>query len=158
MLNIINSFKEKIFANVSAPEDDREVDNLIALGVLLRVVAQADDKFLAQEEEAIADILKSYSEINEDDLPIVLRSIHEATLSRVDLFEFTKEVNEKVDQERKINILEDLFRVACADKELDNVEIETIRKISGLLKLEHSVFIEVKIAVKKEFGLEVFDT
>ena len=51
-------------------------------------------------------------------------------------------------------IIENLFRIACVDKELDNNELETIRKISGLFKIEHSNFIDAKIKIKKEFGLD----
>jgi uncharacterized tellurite resistance protein B-like protein len=54
----------------------------------------------------------------------------------------------------KISILENLFRVACSDKELDDKELETIRKIANLFRLSHRDFIKAKIKVKKEFGLD----
>ena len=54
----------------------------------------------------------------------------------------------------KINILEQLFRVACSDKDLDDSEVETIRKISDLFGIGHKEFINAKIKVKKEFGLD----
>ena len=56
--------------------------------------------------------------------------------------------------EIKIKILENLFRIACVDKDLDDRELEVIRKISGLFKLTHKDFIDSKIKVKKEFGLD----
>ena len=54
----------------------------------------------------------------------------------------------------KKNIVENLFRVACVDGELAYEEEEVIRKIAGLFLLDHKDFIDAKIKVKKEFGLD----
>ena len=54
--------------------------------------------------------------------------------------------------ERRINF--PLFRIACVDKDLDHEEHEMIRKISGLMQIEHKDFIDAKIRIKKEFGLD----
>ena len=53
----------------------------------------------------------------------------------------------------EVIIIEILFRVACADKQLDEQELETIRQLSGLLGLAHKEFIDAKVKIKKEFGL-----
>lgn len=50
--------------------------------------------------------------------------------------------------------MENLFRVACADKDLDDSELEVVRKISGLFNVAHKDFIDTKIRIKKEFGLD----
>ena len=130
------------------------VDNLIALGVLLWVVAQSDEKFLPEEKEKIGDILSSYGKISAKDLPIVLRAVEEASINRIDLYAFTREISGNLSFKAKTGIVENLFRVACTDRELDPKEHETIRKISRLLSLDHKGFIEAKIKIKKEFGLD----
>lgn len=133
---------------------DDTIDNLIALGVLLWVVAQADEKFLPEEKEKVEDILSSYGEISEEDMPIVLRAVEEASISRIDLYAFTSEVGGNLSFKEKTGIIENLFRVACIDQDLDHEEQEAIRKISGLLKMDHKDFIDAKIRIKKEFGLD----
>jgi len=133
---------------------NREADNLIALGVLLWVVAQADVKFLPEEETKIREILKTYGKVSEKDMPIVLRAIKEASINRIDLHTFAKEVSEGVSFQLRVGILENLFRIACVDQDLDHEEHEVIRKISSLLKIEHKDFIEAKIRIKKEFGID----
>lgn len=156
-MGIFNQFKDKIIKRptdgVENVEDSREVDNLIALGVLLWVVAEADDKFLPEESEHIKKILKTYGEITNEDMPIVLRAIKEAAIDRIDIHKFTHEVKSNLTYENKVVIVENLFRVACSDGELADEEHEAIRQMSGLLGLEHREFIESKIKVKKEFGL-----
>jgi len=160
MPNIFNNFRQKIIAAVypqsaeNTPQSSDTIDNLISLGVLLWEVAQADEKFLPSEEKQIKSILKDYGKIVDEDMPIVLRAIKEASVNRIDLHTFTKEVGTNLSFAAKIDILQELFRIACADKDLDNAEHEMIRKISGLLQIDHKDFIDTKIRVKKEFGLD----
>jgi uncharacterized tellurite resistance protein B-like protein len=128
------------------------------LGVLLWVVAEADEKFLAKEDEKIKEILTtSHSKISEKEMETVLASIKEAARERIDLHRFTREVSNDLPYEVRISIIETLFRVACCDEELDHKEMETIRKISGLFHIAHRDFINAKITIKKEFGLDTVE-
>lgn len=162
MPGLFASFREKVVSALSGPENDRAhpqqteqtIDNLISLGVLLWETAQADDKFLPEEETKLKEVLKEYGKISADDMPIVLRAIKEASIERIDLYAFTKEVGQDLAFEVRLGIVENLFRVACADRDLDFEEHEMIRKISGLMHVDHKDFIEAKIRIKKEFGLD----
>lgn len=160
MSDLLNNFRKKIISAVfpqnseNAPKSSDTVDNLISLGVLLWEVAQADEKFLPSEEARMKEVLKIHGKVTDEDMPIVLRAIKEASITRIDLHAFTKEVGQGLSLDAKINIVEDLFRVACADEDLDHEEHEMIRKISGLLRVDHKDFIDTKIRIKKEFGLD----
>ena len=158
MAGFLDRFRKNVISNVWKDKPDElkvtDIDDKIALGVLLRVVAEADEKFLPEEEERIKEILVSYSKISKEDMPTVLASIKEAAKERIDLYRFTREISENLPHDIKISIIENLFRVACVDKDLDDNELETIRKISGLFKMEHNDFIDAKIRIKKEFGLD----
>ena len=129
-------------------------DHLIALGVLLWEVARADDDFLPQEKEQIIEILTTYNQLPQEDLPIVLQAIETASNEKIEIFTFTKTVGNSLSREHKMETVEQLFRVGCADQELDEKEVETIRMISQLFGLDHTEFINAKIKVKKEFGMD----
>ena len=157
MSGFFDGLRQKVTSSVWK-EDAREsasseIDDKIALGVLLWVVAEADEKFLPEEKEKIEQILKDYSGIEASHLPVVLHSIEEAARERIDLYKFTSEVRQDLPYPVKVSIVENLFRVACADGELANMEVETIRKISGLLRVDHKEFIEAKLKVKEEFHI-----
>jgi len=158
MAGFLDKFRKDVISSVWNDEINepkaKDIDDKIALGVLLWVVANADNKFLSQEENRIKEILASHSKIPKEDIPIVLSSIREADKERIDLYAFTHEVSENLSHAIKILIIEELFRVACVDKELDNSELEVIRKISGLFHVEHKDFINAKIKIKKEFDLK----
>jgi len=161
MAGFFDNFRQKVISAVSSQEQENsepqpktKVDNLISLGVLLWEVAQADDKFLPEEENKIGEILGQYGHVTKEDVPIVLRAIKEASIARIDLHTFTKEVGQDLTFDVKVSIIENLFRIACIDQDLDNEEYEMIRKISGLLRIDHKDFIDTKIRIKKEFGLD----
>ena len=158
MAGFLDQFRKNVISSVWKDKADepkvKDIDDKIALGVLLWVVAEADEKFLPEEEEKIKEVLISHSKISNEDIPTVLASIKEAAKERIDLYRFTHEISENLPNDIKISIIENLFRVACVDKDLDDNELETIRKISSLFKIEHTDFIDAKIRIKKEFGLD----
>jgi uncharacterized tellurite resistance protein B-like protein len=158
MSGIFDQFREKVFHSVWKEKSDEPqqvaVDDKIALGVLLWEVAQADNKFLPEEKDKIKDVLKQYSNIPEDQVSYVMESIEIASRDKIDLHTFTREVSHDLSRDIKKDIIENLFRVACIDGDLAHEEEETIRKISGLFRLEHKDFIDSKIKVKKEFGMD----
>ena len=158
MAGFLDRFRKNVVSSVWKDKLDeskaKDIDDKIALGVLLWVIAEADNEFLPEEEEKIREILLSRCKISNEDIPLVLASIREAAKERIDLYTFTHEVSEDLPYTIKKSIIEDLFRVACIDRELDDSELELIRKISGLFRISHSDFIDAKIKIKKEFGLD----
>ena len=160
MAGFLDKFRNNVVSSVWKDKRDepkiKDINDKIALGVLLWIVAEADEKFLAKEDEKIKEILTtSHSKISEEEVETVLASIKEAARERIDLHRFTREVSNDLPYEVRISIIETLFRVACCDEELDHKEMETIRKISGLFHIAHKDFINAKISIKKEFGLDV---
>lgn len=169
MAGFLNQFRQKVEALVKEQSDSLEeveapfqeisqerqgLDDKIALGVLLWIVAEADNKFLPEEEKKIKEILTQHGRISKKDMPYILGAIHQAAKERVDLYSFTREVSLDLSYQEKIPIIENLFRIACSDNDLEHNEIEIIRKISGLFGVDHKDFIESKIKIKKEFGLD----
>jgi len=160
MSGFLDQFRNKVIASVwkgTAPVQEQKIDDKIALGVLLWIVAIADDQFLILEKDKITEILTNYAKVSEGDIPCILQVIDEAQKQRIDMHSFTSLVSKDLSYEAKINIIEVLFSVACVDKDLDIKEMETIRKIANLFNISHKDFIDTKIKVKKEFNLKTID-
>ena len=128
------------------------VDDKIALGVLLWIVADADGHFADEERQLIAQVLTSHG-VGQADLAVVMASVEQAAEERIDLYAFTREVASGLTPAARMEIVRHLYRVACADGSVDHEEVEAIRKISGLLRVPHRDMINAKIAAKAEFGL-----
>lgn len=154
VLGFFQKFRDKVLLAVGdagSTQPESETNNLIALGALLWAVADADKQFLPSEHDKIKKILKEYCHITPEDMPIVLRSIEEASFERIDIYAFAKEAGEGLDRKGKIEIIDNLFRVALIDHELDAQEEAIIRQAAGHFGLDHSEFIEAKEKIKKEF-------
>mgnify|MGYP003638398853 CR=1 FL=1 len=62
-----------------------------------------------------------------------------------DFYQFTSTINENYSLEQRVKMLELLWQVAYADGELASIEEHIIRKISDLLHLRHSEYIQTKL-------------
>lgn len=157
MRGFLDQFRKKVISSVwkdtPCTIEPKKLDDNVALGVLLWVVAEADHRFLPAETEKITEILHDLGKISKDDMPYVISAIQEAEQQRIDLFRFTHAVSNNLDYQVKVSIIEILFSVACVDQDLDNAELECIRKIANLFAITHKDFIEAKIKIKKRFGL-----
>ncbi len=160
-MSLLDMFRKKIvtsiYKDLKEKKDFIDVDDKISLGVLMWVVAQADDRFLPQEEKKIEDVLKDMAKMEGEALATVMASVKLAAEQRIDLHTFTSEVSKDLSYPKKVFIIENLFRVACIDDDLDQEEHEIIRKISGLFGVDHKDFIDSKIRVKKECGMDTVE-
>ncbi|TDO96924.1 TerB family tellurite resistance protein [Marinomonas balearica] len=122
-----------------------------AVAALLIEVMLADHETDEREVEMVKEGLRDISELGEDIDAIFddsLKGVDEAN----DLYQFTKVINEQASNAQKMELLKGLWRVAFADNSLDAYEDQRIRRISELLFMPHSEFIQCKLAVQSELG------
>ena len=97
MAGFLDTFRTRVTSslreNVSHKPDNSYIDYKIALGVLLQMVADADDKFLSEEQGQIESILTQNSAVDRQDIPVILESIKQAKEESIDLYRFTSECN-----------------------------------------------------------------
>lgn len=143
---MINALK-KLFSSTNTVADPISYQKAVA-ALLLEVVI-ADDEIHPSEEQSAKEAIKSVSDLGEDIDRLfddVKNTIHDAN----DAYQFTKVINEQANLEQKFELLKCLWRVAYADGNLDAHEDHRIRKISELLFMQHSEFIQAKLAVLEE--------
>ncbi|MBJ7551932.1 TerB family tellurite resistance protein [Marinomonas ostreistagni] len=143
---MINALK-KLFSSTETIVDPISYQKAVA-ALLLEVVI-ADDEIHPDEEQSAKHAIKSVSDLGEDVDRLfdeVKSTIHDAN----DAYQFTKVINEQANLEQKFELLKCLWRVAYADGKLDAHEDHRIRKISELLFMQHSEFIQAKLAVIEE--------
>lgn len=143
---MINALK-KLFSSTDTVADP--ISYQTAVAALLLEVVIADDEIHPSEEQSAKEAIKSVSDLGEDIDRLfddVKNTIHDAN----DAYQFTKVINEQASLEQKFELLKCLWRVAYADGNLDAHEDHRIRKISELLFMQHSEFIQAKLAVLEE--------
>ena len=75
MSGIFDQFRQKVVSSVWKEKVDerkvQEIDDKIALGVLLWAVAEADEKFLPEEEAKIKEVLTQHAKISAEPHPSI---------------------------------------------------------------------------------------
>ena len=116
----------------------------LAAAALLMEIARADSQIDAQEEAAVIMSLRRAFDLNDDALEETAKLAITATDEAEDFYQLTSLVNEHYRAGEKQALVEDLWRVAWADGAVDKYEAHFIRRISGLIHVPHSQFIQAK--------------
>ena len=149
MFNTLKSLLSELIATEDESEDEHHVMHLASAALLLEV-SRADFEIRDEEIIEIAKALQkrfNFSQHEVDSLIDVARAEHEHNVS---IYPFVKIINEGCSIEEKKLLLQDVWKVAYADKVLDKYEDYQIRKIAELLYLTHSDFIQAKLSVVGE--------
>ena len=123
----------------------------LATAALLLEVAKQDYK-KSDDPEAetrqIITILQNLFNLSEDNLEDLMRLAETEAREATDFYQFTQLVNDHYSYQDKVKLMENLWRVAHADGRLDRYEEHFLRRVSGLLHLSHSDFIQTKISAR----------
>lgn len=121
----------------------------LAAAVLYLEVAWADHDIADEESELIGRILTDQFALPQEELRIIVSESRAQHESSVGLYRFTRIINDAWDEEAKYQLVVKLWELALSDSNLHSFEEHTIRKISELLYVSHSRFIEAKLTVKR---------
>ncbi len=150
MLNKIQNFFEKNFISESpALAGDSVADAPhIALAALMIEVAEADYEDAPEERDAILNIVKTSFDLKADKAEEIIALAKEEHANSTDYFQFTRLINDNYSAQQKIDLIENLWRIAFSDQILDKYEEHVIRRISDLIYVSHSDFMATKLRVK----------
>ncbi len=149
-MSVLNRLQE-IFNNtpkaaVNQPDDQLNLD--LACAALLVEVARADYADDPRETEATLAAIRRVLEVSETDITQLLSEANAEVEEGTSVFPHTSLINEHCSREQKYEILVAMWQVAFADGNLDKYEEHLIRRVAGLIHLDHSEFIQAKIAAR----------
>ena len=123
-------------------------NNLIKVAALLIHAAKIDEDYSYKEEDIIKELLLKIGAKNEDidDLIKESKKIEEDSNQILD---FTKEVK-NMNEEKKIKIIESLWKIIYSDKNADIYETGLMRRLAGLLYIDSKIMGDIKEKIKKE--------
>ena len=142
-------FEENITPNSQdLKEEERAIQ--LALASLMIEVAEADFEDTPEEREAILTVVENSFDLGTHDAADIIKLARNAHRESTDYFQFTHLVNEHYTAEQKIKLIENLWQIAFADKQLDKYEEHVIRRIADLIYVSHSDFMRTKLHVQQE--------
>lgn len=122
----------------------------VATAVILLEMAHADEHFDEREEETISEILRDFFHLGEKETRELLRVSDSKRRQSIDMWHFTKTINQEVSGAEKERIVEQLWRVVYADGRLDKYEDFLVHKLARVLHVSHAEMINAKMRVIQE--------
>ncbi|HPQ39392.1 MAG TPA: TerB family tellurite resistance protein [bacterium] len=149
-------FLEKILGDLQAsPDTDPEMPDMpnraiaLAVSVILLEIATMDNDLADIEIETITGILREYYKLQDDEISRLLENADAVRRGAVDIFQFTRTINERCSRSEKRKLMEDIWRVIFADGKLDQYEDHFAHKLTRLLRLDHRDMIAAKMKARK---------
>ncbi len=121
-----------------------------ALTVLLLEAAYADGECSQEEKEHLAQTLVTVFGISRQEIDALLADGDKKHKESVDLFQYTRFINENFSEEQKIGIMESVWRIILLDNRLEAHEDHFAHKLANLLGLNHSELIDAKLKARKQ--------
>jgi uncharacterized tellurite resistance protein B-like protein len=129
-------------------ENKNEKDDLAKVAALLIHAAKIDENFTEKEEEIIKQALKKISG-NDIDINNVFKKGKIIEENTNQILDFTRKVK-NMDEQNKIEIIETLWRIIYSNKDADIYETNLMRRLAGLLYIDHKTMGDIKQKIKKE--------
>lgn len=129
-------------AGVDAPSEEQLLP--AAAAMLLLEVAWADHNMSDDEIALIVRSLQQLFDLQEPFVSQLVKDAREKHNSSVGVYEYTRTLNDSLNEEEKFQLLVQLWRLALSDQDLHALEEHVIRRISELLYVSHSRFIAAK--------------
>jgi len=143
---ISNIFKKKV---TETPDEESLSSISKACSSLLIEVALSDKDFDEEEINSMKEILKTTHGISDETINELVSNAKQTVDESTSLYSYTREVNDNFSYDDKLLLLQSLWDIAYADGNVDKYEEHLIRKISDLIYISHSDFIQAKLERKK---------
>lgn len=128
---------------------DAEQALRLATAVLLVEVMRADPNHSVAEQQAVVQALTDRFALPPSAVADLMALAQDTARTAYDFQHFTSQINDRLSQAQKIDLVESLWRVAYADAHLDALENHVISKIAGLLYVTHGEYIAAKMRAKE---------
>lgn len=147
MLNII----KKVLGKNDDKEQGEESQTLhadAALCILLLEAAHADGQCSEEERQHLIATLVKQGSTPKQEIEELIAQAYKQRDDSVDIFKFTRYMNNNFTKEEKIEVMQSVWRIIHADGHLEPHEDQFAHKLANLLRLTHAEMIECKIQAR----------
>ena len=153
---MLRVFKDLFDSVLAQPREQSPGERLaqlqLAAAVLLVEVMRADTDGGLAERLAVVAALRERFGLAEQQTQDLVALAEERSRTANDFFQFTSVINDGFDQEEKVRMVENLWRVAYADGMLDAQQNHVISRLAELLHVPHGQYIAAKMHAQEHDG------
>lgn len=147
---MIDQIKQFFSTRIDEPDGEPVHRQQLAAAALMVEVMVIDRTFDEQEQDIIRQLLETRFSLPHEEIETLVTLAHREVNDATSLFQFTRLINDHFNAHEKRELVENLWRVAYADSHLDKHEEALIRRISDLLYVSHTDFIQAKHRARQE--------
>ena len=125
-------------------------DAHIALCVLLIEAAHVDGECSDEEMSHVIETLTDKCGVLKEDIDELIEKAYQERKDAIDLFAFTRYLNQNYSKEEKLKVMESVWRVIHIDGRLEGHEDHFAHKLANLLRLTHKELIDAKISAREQ--------
>jgi uncharacterized tellurite resistance protein B-like protein len=137
---------------VIPPDHRRSADDAhavdVAAAVMLVEVLRAEPGLRAEERRVAIDALSDQFGLSGDELVQLMALAERTAETAIDYFTFSSRINAAFDEARKIQLIEQMWRVAYADGRIGGEENLVLRKFADLLYIHPGAYANAKMRAK----------
>lgn len=134
----------------SAQRDEAQI-SLAAAALFIEMMVQ-DGEIQEAEKQMILNVLQQQFLLTYEQSLDLYRLAEDEIKTATDYHQFTRLIAQTFEQPQKIQLIENLWRVAFADNNLDKYEDNMVRKIADLIHVSHKDFIQAKHRVQQSIA------
>jgi len=148
---MMNKLSNWFNQSIEAPTvDDAPHELELATAALMMEVARADFEQSEAERSLMLQKLGSRLKLTDEAVAGLLLLAQDASEEAHDLYSFTSILNERFTYPEKKQLVVNLWEIALADAHLDPQEDHIIRRIAGLLSVDHSDVIHARAKARDQ--------
>lgn len=125
----------------------------VATAALLLEMMRMDARIAVEERATVAEVMRVQFALDADEFAAIRELAEQAAHKAHDYFQFTSLINKHCDAAQRVQIVENLWRVAMADGHLDAHELHLMRKLADLLYVGHADYIAAKQRAREAMKL-----
>ncbi len=145
MLDQIRSyFKQHLEPHAVDTAAEAQHRNQLAVAALLLEMIRMDGDIRAEQSARVEAAIRDCFDLTAEETAALIRLAEAERDAATDYFQFTQLINSGYSAQHKEKIVEQLWAVAYANRELHPLEEHLVRKISQLLHVPHGVFMAAK--------------
>ncbi|MES9830884.1 MAG: TerB family tellurite resistance protein [Candidatus Thiodiazotropha sp. DIVDIV] len=148
--SVLEYFNTHLVPVSGGEQVDLETQTRLAVAVLLIEIAESDFEKAPEEKAAILEAIELQFQLDPGESKRLMELAEQEHAQSTDYFQFTSLINKNYSQEKKIMIIEALWRIAFADQHLHHYEEHVIRRLADLIYVSHSDFMAAKHRVMAE--------
>jgi uncharacterized tellurite resistance protein B-like protein len=149
---MIDQIKQFFSTRIDEPDGKPVHQRQLAAAALMVEIMVIDRTLNEDEQKIIRQLLENQFSLSHEEIETLVRLAHSEVNDATSLFQFTRLINDHFAVHEKRELVENLWRVAFADNQLDKHEEALIRRISELLYVSHTDFIQAKHRANQNYG------